>query len=875
MATPRVFRAIVLGTLIVLSGRAQKPAGKEQPAEAKPETPAVQQQRTQLNLLGQTDAQSGESRRNENVQFNLIDTNTLRELNLRVGATATLVPVFEPDRSYFGSEYGRPPSQPLHATPPSGVGTHGSLWTTVGNSVFTARSFFQAGDVRPAGENEYGFRFGTRLHGPARISLDGQHQGLRGFVNGNVLVPRADERTPLATDPYLRDLVSRWLAAYPDEPPNRTDIDQRMLNTNSRQRIRTNALGARIDTPASAADRLAFRYQLTSQQVDAFQLVAGQNPDTDTRSHAGIITWTRQASSATTTFASAGFERLTTGIRPEENAVGPTVSAANVIQGLGPSPPIPITRAQNRYRASVSLQQVRGDHRWGAGAEVMRSQINGKEQDGERGIITFGNDFGRDALTNFRLGTPSTYTQSLGNTHRGYRTWHFALFAGDSWRASDRLELQAGVRYEPMTHPVEVNGLDVVPFPCDCNNVAPRLSIAYRLPGDWGALRAAYGLHYGEIFATTYSQVRMSPPGSYRVIVGQPDLRDPLGGLTIDDIGPVFRTGIFDVASNMVTPYAHEYNFSWERELPGQLRMQVGYVGSRSKKLFQMWFNNRARVVPGIEQTSATINQRRPDPAILELFRLHNASSGYFDAGRATVILPRARGFSMDVSYWFSKSIDLGNDYTATLSGVDARQGRSQSEDPVHDDLKGRSQFDQPHALLFRSAYETPKLDGGPRWARSFGGWNLAGVWLLKNGTPFSVESGSDGPGFGNVDGQGSDRPHLADPGVLGRTVGNPDTSTKLLPRSAFRYIAATEDRGSLGRNTFRRGKISNVNASMEHRWPLRHEWSLHFRAEAINLLNTPQFAEPSYNLVSPSFGRITNTLNDGRTFRFRLGLQF
>ena len=148
-------------------------------------------------------------------------------------------------------------------------------------------------------------------------------------------------------------------------------------------------------------------------------------------------------------------------------------------------------------------------------------------------------------------------------------------------------------------------------------------------------------------------------------------------------------------------------------------------------------------------------------------------------------------------------------------------------------------------------------------------------MWLLKNGTPFSVESGSDGPGFGNVDGQGSDRPHLADPGVLGRTVGNPDTSTKLLPRSAFRYIAATEDRGSLGRNTFRRGKISNVNASLERRWPLVREWSLHFRAEAINLLNTPQFAEPSYNLVSPSFGRITNTLNDGRTFRFRLGLQF
>jgi len=49
----------------------------------------------------------------------------------------------------------------------------------------------------------------------------------------------------------------------------------------------------------------------------------------------------------------------------------------------------------------------------------------------------------------------------------------------------------------------------------------------------------------------------------------------------------------------------------------------------------------------------------------------------------------------------------------------------------------------------------------------------------------------------------------------------------------------------------------------------------LRFRAESINFLNTLQFAEPSFNLVSPSFGAITNTLNDGRVFRFRLQLQF
>ena len=50
---------------------------------------------------------------------------------------------------------------------------------------------------------------------------------------------------------------------------------------------------------------------------------------------------------------------------------------------------------------------------------------------------------------------------------------------------------------------------------------------------------------------------------------------------------------------------------------------------------------------------------------------------------------------------------------------------------------------------------------------------------------------------------------------------------------------------------------------------------SLTFRAESLNLLNHPQFAEPGRNLTSPDFGQITNTLNDGRAFKFTLQLDF
>ena len=65
------------------------------------------------------------------------------------------------------------------------------------------------------------------------------------------------------------------------------------------------------------------------------------------------------------------------------------------------------------------------------------------------------------------------------------------------------------------------------------------------------------------------------------------------------------------------------------------------------------------------------------------------------------------------------------------------------------------------------------------------------------------------------------------------------------------------------------------MNASLSRTFAIRSEKTLTFRAESINLLNTPQFDAPNNNLTSPSFGQITNTLNDGRTFRFLLRFGF
>src|SRR5207245_11593194 len=143
-------------------------------------------------------------------------------------------------------------------------------------------------------------------------------------------------------------------------------------------------------------------------------------------------------------------------------------------------------------------------HIWTLGAEVDRLQINGRETSSNRGVIYFRNDFGRDALTNFRLGAPSRFSVGIGDLNRGFRSWDQQYYAGDTWRVLPNLTLTSGLRYRPVAGPVEVNRRTDIPYNCDCNNLAPQFGFAYRLPDRWGILRAAYGLQYGEILPVTF-----------------------------------------------------------------------------------------------------------------------------------------------------------------------------------------------------------------------------------------------------------------------------------------------------------------------------------------------------------------------------------
>ena len=792
-----------------------------------------------------------------------------------MGATATVVDEFDADRSYFGLEYGGSPKPSLHAPATAADSVHGEVSWGHQNSALSARSFFQVGDVLPARTNDFGFKIGAPLWRNSALTIQMSHRRLLGQVNGNVLVPAADERLPTALEPTKRALIERILGAYPDALPNRTDINERALNTNSAQNIRNNRASGTLDN-IFGRSRLTLRYNVTLQDVEAFQLVGGQNPDTTTKNHNAKITWNRSWSPYTTTDVTAGYERVGSLLVPEETSLGPFFLFSRILQSIGPSSSMPIDRAQNVLRLGGRFQRDAGNHSTFAGVELIRQQVNGSESNNHRGTFSFRADFGKNAVENLLAGTPSSYRFAIGSTHRGFRNSSFRAYLQDRWKVGSRVTLQLGVRYEPVESPEEVNGRSQIPYGSDLNNLAPSMGFAFNLGKSLGVLRGAYGLQYGELFNSTYMQARFNTPSVLTVVVNAADLIEPLKELSASDLDPTARSIRYALDPELSTPYSHQYNFSWEFEPKNDWTLELGYVGSRSHRLLNQRYTNRAQPVSGVGQVTRTINQRRSDQRYFDVLRVLNGSIGYFDAARATWRVRNWAGLNVEVSYWWSKAIDLASDYTNTASGSDGRVGRSPYEHDVWSYMKGPSDFDQPHAVLCRLDYRVPTFRNAHPAARSvMGGWQVSSVVLWKSGTPFGLRSGSDSPGIGNVDGAGSDRPNIVAPSILGQSVNHPDTSRASLDRSSFEFIRPTDRGGNLGRNTFRKDSVWNVNVAFSRRILERSKTSLLFRAEALNLLNHPQFAEPDVNLASRTFGAITNTLNDGRGFRFTLQMSF
>ncbi len=246
-----------------------------------------------------------------------------------------------------------------------------------------------------------------------------------------------------------------------------------------------------------------------------------------------------------------------------------------------------------------------------------------------------------------------------------------------------------------------------------------------------------------------------------------------------------------------------------------------------------------------------------------------------------------SRGLQMDVDYTYSHSIDNQSSVVNTVSGgivCDLRDLRV---------CRGNSDFDARHIVSSNWIYDLPfgrsgyMLKNVPGWAdRIVGGWVISGIWSWRTGLPFSLVAG-DTPISRAVGGKavlnGSDS-------VLSSNINSTSAGIQFFGNSA---AALADLSAPLGGQDGNRNNVAgphywNVDAAVikDIKMPWKETHRIQFRAEAFNLLNHENFADPSNNasavnnnnnIFNSNFGIITTSANGAapRQMQFALRYEF
>jgi len=248
-------------------------------------------------------------------------------------------------------------------------------------------------------------------------------------------------------------------------------------------------------------------------------------------------------------------------------------------------------------------------------------------------------------------------------------------------------------------------------------------------------------------------------------------------------------------------------------------------------------------------------------PQFLQLIYGTNAGSANYHSFQFS-LHHKTKSYSLNANYTFSKSLDNmsleGNGFTDTIDNFNLGLN------------KARSDFDRPHVFNFQGLYTLPVGTGHafggnmPKWANSLiGGWDFGGLFIWESGQVMTANSGR----YTNLSYTRDSWDNYTGSRNIGSVMRRGDGVYFIDPTliSQFAYPAAG-DIGNAGRNTFRGPRFFNVDASLVKSFAITEKKKVVFRAEAYNLFNNVDFANPSMAISSPStFGKISSVVNNAR----------
>jgi hypothetical protein len=432
-------------------------------------------------------------------------------------------------------------------------------------------------------------------------------------------------------------------------------------------------------------------------------------------------------------------------------------------------------------------------------------------------------------------------------------------FAQDSWRVSDKLSLELGLRYDFYSVVKERDG-KAKPFFVDDNafgpdggqfynpdknNFAPRLSAVYQFDTKT-ALRAGYGHFYGP----GQFEDRIQPIENYidRRRIQATDIAN--NGLSYPVDPATYRNllSIRGYTHEREDEYNIQYGVSLQRELPGAINATIGYTGSRGRDMFLRGVGNtldfvtRTRLFPAVGQvdykTSGCL-----DGLVIAGQTVHGCGEASYDALQVSATRRFRAGLSGGLQYAYSRS-------KGTTQGSNEAATTQNTFD--YNTEYGTNPQDIPHNFNGSLVYALPF--SGP-WA---GGWRVGTIVNARSGVPINVTINRpdnktiNGVTVTNIPGgnsRGTQRPDLV-PGVdpylkNGVRWLNPAAFTTPQPGTF----------GNLPRNFLRGPGFWQVDLMASKDFRFGPSQGIQFRAEVFNILNHLNYQNPAAVLPDGTAG--------------------
>ena len=818
---------------------------------------------------------------------------------------------------------------------------HGSMFEYLRNSVLDARNFFQyitpSTNFRlpPYKRNQFGGSFGGPIK-KDKTFFFGTYEALRQRLGVNPLdnvMPascHAITNNPCTTPAgqNVSAAIQPILALFP--LPN---LGTNQFTYSFTQPTADNYGQIRVDQNFSSNDSMFGRYTIEdSQETDALAIPQLTAPR-ESRNQYLTLSENHIFSAALLNMARVSFSRTQSLATSTSPYVGPqysffpglplgTVSVSG-LTGYANAASTPAPEKQNIFSESDDLIYTHGTHTLKFGALINHFQTFGGNGSSLLGSVSF------TSLSNFLLGIPNTES---GGTPGSYtnRTYHYnslGFYGQDDWRVRPNFTVNIGLRYEFITQVNESSGhgsnlVDIqhdsaptlgIPFTNpSLLNFSPRLGFAWDVAGDGktsvrGGLVELYDISsFGQSLVITSQG---TPPFSTSSSVLNP------GQFSLPFVFSQANVGkslsIMDY--NFKQPHIVQYNLTVERQLPGQMLLSVSYAGSRGFNLPQSKEGN-ATIPQGVPVNGVctvpsspppfnpagpkcwTGTDPRTNPNWTNIGYKTAAGQSWYNSLQIGLTKRMSHGLQFQTSYTWSKLLDNTQGQASNENAGSSTTGT----DPSHEQTdKSFADFDVPQNLRFNLIYQMPQMFSSHKVVGMFlDGWRGSTILTLSSGEPFTTTVGSNVSRSEGSAGGGSDRPNM----FLGRNNGNSTsgttagcsgvtagqqlaTPTLWFDPCAF-YLQNPGFLGNADRNVLRAPGITTLDFSLAKNFGIRRlgeSGHLEFRAEAFNILNTPNFGVPAHSVFSGTAGSavlstaglITGTSTPSRQLQFGLKLFF